>query len=578
MAFAVPWPLVPLRIVAQIVRGVTFTSGETHGNPTPGYLPVLRAGNITERLIVDQDLLWIPEDRVSAEQRLRLGDIAICMSSGSGSVVGKTAILESNWDGCVGAFCAIIRSRSHIHSSYLAAYLKGTQFTQWRRNQAQGANIQNLRMSDLEAVLIPLPPLSEQLRIVEILHEAEEISRLRETAEIRRAQIIPAVFDSMFGDPIANPQRWDMLFLSDLINGTPKNGIYKSADFYGDGTPIIRIGDFSEGILRNTRKLQRVRLAETEIEPFRVSNGQILINRVNSIEHLAKSLLIKELIEPTVFESNMMRLDPKRSKLLPDYFIACLQHPSVVAQLRAKAKKAINQASINQKDVLTLQIPVPPLLLQQRFSDQVDAVEALKVSGEQSLLKENAMRASLISAAFCGQLTADWREARSGRLTAEARERDAALQAEGVVLAHVRRDLAQAVERASQLRSDGIHAELNHEQRELLLCIRQRTADVRPSRYFTAYSLSNEIEGPLRRNPRAIDGHLSVLAARGIIIPVSREELTADTREFVFGNGYRLPKDGSAPGDSVAGAEGDKIRLREIERLASLFEKERKSA
>ena len=199
--------------------------------------------------------------------------------------------------------------------------------------------------------------------------------------------------------------------LAALINDTPKNGLYKPAHLYGEGTPIIRIGDFTGGILRNSRALQRVRIAEDEIEQFGVANGQILINRVNSIEHLGKSLLVASLTEPTVYESNMMRLDPKREKVLPDFLIGCLQHASIVAKLRAKAKKAINQASINQTDVVTLQIPVPPIVAQEAFRAHVSTIEQLRAFGEQALETERALSAALAAHAFSGQLTAEWREA-----------------------------------------------------------------------------------------------------------------------------------------------------------------------
>ena len=216
--YPLPWPLVPLHAVAQLIRGVSFSGGEAHDSCRPNHLPVLRAGNISDRLLIDSDLQWIPESRISPEQRLRVGDVAICMSSGSAAVVGKTATLERAWDGCVGAFCAIIRPSGYINARYLAAYLRAAQFTQWRKNQAQGANIQNLRGSELLVVPIPLPPLSEQQRIVEILQEAEEIRRLRTAAEAKTAELIPA----MFADHFLSGQKHDfqpLHTLADVVSG-----------------------------------------------------------------------------------------------------------------------------------------------------------------------------------------------------------------------------------------------------------------------------------------------------------------------------------------------------------------------
>lgn len=586
-----PWPLVPLSAVARLIRGVSFSGEESHNSPRPEHLPVLRAGNIADRLITDSDLVWVPQARISVEQRLQVGDIAICMSSGSAAVVGKTAALESEWEGSIGAFCAIIRPSGYIEPRYLATYLRGAQFAQWRKNQAQGANIQNLRATELLLVSIPLPPLSEQQRIVQILQEAEAIRRLNTEAEAKTAKLVPALFEESFGDPVMNPKKWDLEPLGSVINGTPKNGLYKPAEMYGEGAPIIRIGDFTGGILRSSKNLQRLRIAEDEIEQFGVSNGQILINRVNSIEHLGKSLLVASLTEPTVYESNMMRLDPRKEKVLPEFLIACLQHESLVAKLRAKAKKAINQASINQTDVLTLNIPVPPISKQEAFVAQVSQTEEIRLLAETSFRIERAVSASLSAHAFSGQLTADWREAYAARLSVEAQERDAALKQAGATVSRSRRATIQEEESIFEQRTDGIYSDLNREQRDLLFRIEQRVGGVNHARYFTAESLSKFIDGPLRRNPQAIEGHLAVLAARGLVIPVSREEQTEDTGEFVFGNAYRLPRRDKVDyltdekgvrltgeqGDVLTTEEipGDRARARELARLAAHLEKER---
>ena len=55
----------------------------------------------------------------------------------------------------------------------------------------------SLRTSDLAKLRIPLPPLSEQQRIVEILQEAEKIRRLRAEAEAKTAELDPAMFDAI---------------------------------------------------------------------------------------------------------------------------------------------------------------------------------------------------------------------------------------------------------------------------------------------------------------------------------------------------------------------------------------------
>ena len=176
-------------------------------------------------------------------------------------------------------------------------------------------------------------------------------------------------------------------------------------------------------------------------------------------------------------------------------------------------------------------------------------------------------------------------------LALEARDRDAALKEEGAALTVPRRATIQGLEDIVELPTSGFYAELNSEQRFLLSEIGRMVGGVRYARYFSAQTLSEYIpKGVLRRNPQAIEGHLAVLAARGLIIPVSREEQTEDTGVFIFGNAYRLPLQDNEQllttenGDGAlteAGEElivqggGDKVRLSEMERLAAQLEKER---
>jgi hypothetical protein len=73
-----------------------------------------------------------------------------------------------------------------------------------------------------------------------------------------------------------------------------------------------------------------------------------------------------------------------------------------------------------------------------------------------------------------------------------------------------------------------------------------------------------------------------VLAARGLVIPLSLEERTEDTGAFIFGNAYRLPRQDQEPSaagdqdlDEIRDQIGDQARIRELERIAALLEQER---
>ena len=249
------------------------------------------------------------------------------------------------------------------------------------------------------------------------------------------------------------------------------------------------------------------------------------------------------------------------------------------------------QRNINLEVLRSIKIPVPPPGLQSKFKAAIQNLREqldLTSAGVKSLI---ALFASLSAHAFSGKLTADWRDSYADKLTIEARERDAALKAAGATAFRSRHATIQEMESIWEEPTDGIYSDLNREQRDLLVRIRHLVGGVSYARYFSAQSLSESLDGPLRRNPQAIEGHLVVLAARGLIIPVSREEQTEDTGEFIFGNAYRLPlsdkedllvdENGNRivteTGEGIIADQvaGDRSRLRELQRLAGQLEKER---
>ena len=82
---------VALGEVTEFIRGVTFDKLDVRTTAAEGTITILRAGNIKTELDAQNDLIWVPVSKVRTEQLLRQNDIAICMSSGSSDVVGKTA-------------------------------------------------------------------------------------------------------------------------------------------------------------------------------------------------------------------------------------------------------------------------------------------------------------------------------------------------------------------------------------------------------------------------------------------------------------------------------------------------------
>ena len=186
--------------------GVFVEKADTATTAGPGYVPILRAGNIGEVLKITNDLVWVPETILAQEQFLKRHDVAILHVLQVTPILSEnlTTPFETGWRGSVGAFCAIIRFTG-LHPRFGAYWLRSPGFKVWRDGQAQGANTQNLRKAQLEQIEIPIPPLSEQERIVRILDEAEALRRLRTRTDSRTIELLSSLFEKTFGRHICSP-------------------------------------------------------------------------------------------------------------------------------------------------------------------------------------------------------------------------------------------------------------------------------------------------------------------------------------------------------------------------------------
>ncbi len=262
----------------------------------------------------------------------------------------------------------------------------------------------HLYPKDVARLPVPCPPLPEQRRIAAILDQADALRAKRREALAQLDRLTQAIFVEMFGDPTTNPLGWPRVNLGELIDEGPQNGLYKPSTDYGSGIPILRIDGFYDGVVTNLNALRRVRLSPEEVQLFGLRANDIVINRVNSLEYLGKSALIPELSEPTVFESNMMRLRMKSSVINPVYMVAFMQSGYVKSQILTCAKNAVNQSSINQQDVKGFSINVPPLSLQKIFDDRAQAIKSIHARQQSGLTDLNALFTSLQHRAFRGEL------------------------------------------------------------------------------------------------------------------------------------------------------------------------------
>jgi len=167
------WDEIKLKQFATFYRGLTYGKSDISNKGTL----VLRSGNIqNERLVLNKDLVFV-EKECASELKLLEGDVVVCMSNGSKSLVGKNAEYKGEYDGkiTVGAFCSIMRPKNKF-TKYL---LQSDSYQNFVALSIGGGNINNLKNSDLEDFKcnVPKDP-HEQQKIADCLSSIEDVINL----------------------------------------------------------------------------------------------------------------------------------------------------------------------------------------------------------------------------------------------------------------------------------------------------------------------------------------------------------------------------------------------------------------
>lgn len=295
--------------------------------------------------------------------------------------------------------------RSKTNNEFLCYYLNYFNY----KNYVSGTTRLKLTQAQMRKIPIPNIPSDEQSRIVSRIDELfSELDKAVDTLKTTKEQL--AVYrQAVLKDAFSNIPREMYKPLKLVMEEMPQNGLYKSKSFYGEGNPILRIDGFYDGEVVPNYEYKRVRLEAEEIKKYALHIGDIVVNRVNSMSYLGKCALIRNLEEPTIFESNVMRFRLDKRQIDLEYAMYYLSTSFGRHELIKNAKQAVNQASINQTDVGNALIPIPKDLeaqrnIAQKISAHIAVCNNIEQGIDTAFAQADAMRQSILKQAFEGKL------------------------------------------------------------------------------------------------------------------------------------------------------------------------------
>jgi len=382
---------VPMQSVSEETASITVHETRTFAEGKRGYTP-FREGDVL------------------------FAKITPCMENGKIAIARRL----TNGIGFGSTEFHVLRAGPAVLPEYLYYYLRQESLrAAAKQHMRGGAGQQRVPEDFLRKEPLPLPPLSEQRRIVEILDQADRLRRLRAEADAKADRILPALFIKMFGDPATNPMGWPTRILgslAEIVTGnTPST---EKPEYYGSDFPWARPADLDTAPVVTTteRMLSNSGRAVARVIPA----GSTLV------------VCIGATLGKVGLAGREMAINQQINALLPSNALAnefvFTQCTLIADRFRDSATKS-TLPILNKSKFSAQRIIVPPLKLQEQFAAR--AREYLRIHGtrSRSAINLGVLFSLLISRAFSGALTASWREAHMKELLQEMEQQARILEA-----------------------------------------------------------------------------------------------------------------------------------------------------
>ena len=265
------------------------------------------------------------------------------------------------------------------------------------KKQARGVAQNNINISILKNISIPILSMSLQKSIVKTLNKLEDILENFKQKKLLINFLNKSLFTRMFGTPEYNEKGWNFISLKDISYTKGEYGSNKPAINYNGGYRYIRITDINA---TGELKTEKVGVSDEEIEAqkYALKENDILFARSGAT--VGKNFLYNKKYGKCIFAGYLIRfkLNPH---LISTKYLKIYLDTNYYWNWVKNCQNIVAQPNINAKQYgEDLKIMLPPIELQNKFAERVEKIEKLSFEIEKSIKEAENLYNSLINKYF----------------------------------------------------------------------------------------------------------------------------------------------------------------------------------
>jgi len=309
--------------------------------------------------------------------------------------VGKVAILDIEATTNQAIVGVNLKENNLVDKDFLYYFLCSIENN--IKKQARGVAQNNINISILKNVCIPILPISSQKNIVKTLMRLEDILENFKQKQILINFLNKSLFTTMFGTPEYNEKGWNFISLKDISYSKGEYGSNKPAINYNGGYRYIRITDINAN---GELKTEKVGVSDEKIEAqkYRLKENDILFARSGAT--VGKNFLYNKKYGKCIFAGYLIRfkLNPH---LVSTKYLKIYLDTNYYWNWVKNCQNIVAQPNINAKQYgEDLKIMLPPIELQNKFAERIEKIEKLSFEIEEAIKEAENLYNSLISKYF----------------------------------------------------------------------------------------------------------------------------------------------------------------------------------